>query len=84
MQLKVLIEEENFNVNDADYDGRTALHLASEEGHLDAVRYLVRQGANINCEDRWGTVPLRGAISFNRNVILFILVFICCGGFDRW
>ena len=39
--MKLLVEEEKFNVNEGDYDGRTPLHLASEEGHLDAVKYLV-------------------------------------------
>ena len=27
----------------ADYDGRTALHLASSEGHKDIVAYLIDQ-----------------------------------------
>ena len=29
------------NLNDGDYDGRTALHLASAEGHLKVVRFLI-------------------------------------------
>eukprot|EP00026_Physarum_polycephalum_P006086 Phypoly_transcript_06127.p1 GENE.Phypoly_transcript_06127~~Phypoly_transcript_06127.p1 ORF type:complete len:593 (+),score=95.33 Phypoly_transcript_06127:77-1780(+) len=68
-KLQHLVEVKNIDINTADYDGRTALHLASEEGHLEVVKYLLGKGANINCEDRWGTVPLRGAISFNRNVV---------------
>jgi glutaminase A len=39
------------------------LHLASEEGHLEFVRYLVSKGANVNATDRWGVTPLRGALS---------------------
>lgn len=66
-KLVHLVEVKGIDINVGDYDGRTALHLASEEGHLDVVKYLLIHGANINCEDRWGTVPLRGAISFNRN-----------------
>lgn len=27
----------------ADYDGRTALHLASAEGHLDCVKFMLEQ-----------------------------------------
>lgn len=35
----MFIEERKFDPNDADYDGRTALHLACEEGNLEAVQY---------------------------------------------
>ncbi len=28
------------DMNEGDYDGRTALHLAAAEGHLNVVRYL--------------------------------------------
>ena len=50
------------NVNFRDYDRRTALHVASSEGHLDVVQYLVAQrGAKINRSDRWGGSPLDDA-----------------------
>jgi ankyrin repeat protein len=35
-----LVEVKGIDINVGDYDGRTALHLASEEGHLDIVKYL--------------------------------------------
>ena len=31
---------------------RTPLHWAVNEGHVDVVRYLVEQGANINFKDK--------------------------------
>eukprot|EP01060_Flectonema_neradi_P000526 TRINITY_DN1032_c1_g1_i1.p1 TRINITY_DN1032_c1_g1~~TRINITY_DN1032_c1_g1_i1.p1 ORF type:complete len:934 (+),score=201.10 TRINITY_DN1032_c1_g1_i1:536-3337(+) len=45
-----------------DYDFRTALHLASEEGHNKCVLLLLEKGANIGATDRWGTTPLQGAV----------------------
>jgi ankyrin repeat protein len=42
------------NVNFRDYDRRTGLHVASSEGHLEVVKYLISKGARVNRTDRWG------------------------------
>ena len=46
------------SVNFADYDKRTALHLAVNESNIDAISLLLRRGANINATDRWNKTPL--------------------------
>lgn len=46
-----------FDLNQGDYDKRTALHLAAAEGHLAIVEYIVNQGANLACKDRWNNTP---------------------------
>lgn len=50
----------------ADYDKRTALHLAASEGHLDIVQYLVdyykTRTASLSPVDRWGGTPLQDAV----------------------
>jgi ethanolamine permease len=46
----------------ADYDRRTALHLACAEGALEVAELLVKAGANINARDRFGYAPLDDAI----------------------
>ena len=43
------------DVNGADYDGRSALHLAASEGKTDVVKLLLERGADVNALDRWGS-----------------------------
>ncbi|MEM7449514.1 MAG: glutaminase A [Myxococcota bacterium] len=57
----------------ADYDFRTPLHLAAAEGHLDIVRYLVSNGANLNARDRWGTIPADDAKRHGRHAVVEML-----------
>lgn len=47
--------------NEADYDGRTPLHLAACEGRPDAVAILLRLGARPVVKDRWGNTPCEDA-----------------------
>lgn len=42
------------SANLADYDKRTALHLASCEGCTEIVILLLDKGADVNSLDRWG------------------------------
>jgi ankyrin repeat protein len=45
-------------VDAADYDGRTALHLAAAENNVAAARYLLFHGHPLNVQDRWNATPL--------------------------
>jgi glutaminase len=49
------------NLDDGDYDGRTALHLAVCEGHRHVVEYFVSRKVNLSPRDRWGGTPLDDA-----------------------
>ncbi|XP_056586005.1 glutaminase liver isoform, mitochondrial [Triplophysa dalaica] len=59
------------NLELTDYDSRTALHVASAEGHLDAVRFLTDTcKVNPNAKDRWGNTPLDDAMQFGHNAVV--------------
>mmetsp|Transcript_10099 Transcript_10099/g.17045 ORF Transcript_10099/g.17045 Transcript_10099/m.17045 type:complete len:201 (-) Transcript_10099:234-836(-) len=51
------------DVNKQDYDGRSALHLAASEGHLEIIKELEGCGrlTDLNPVDRWGNTPMDDA-----------------------
>lgn len=72
--------EKGVQANFADYDKRTALHLASCEGCTEVVVLLLERGADVNSIDRWGRTPLSDARSFGHEDICKILM--ARGGID--
>ncbi|WP_353289127.1 ankyrin repeat domain-containing protein [Wolbachia endosymbiont (group A) of Pogonocherus hispidulus] len=54
---KYLVDKKDVNVKND--EGNTPLHLAVEEGNLEAVKHLIEKGAGINAVNRYGYTPLR-------------------------
>ena len=54
-KIKELVNK--VDINGSDYDKRTGLHLAASEGHIDVVRFLLENGAEIK-KDRWNNTAL--------------------------
>jgi len=57
----------------ADYDGRTGIHLAASEGHLDAVKFLAAKKVDISPKDRFGGTPLSDAKRGNFQRVIELL-----------
>ncbi|XP_052764981.1 glutaminase liver isoform, mitochondrial-like [Mya arenaria] len=64
----------DLDMDQADYDGRTALHIGSAEGHEPVVNFLINKcKCNPNVKDRWGCTPLDDAVRFGHNKVIDIL-----------
>ena len=57
----------------ADYDSRTPLHLAAAEGQTEVVRFLLDQGVDASPFDRWGTTPLDDATRHRKSAVVRLL-----------
>lgn len=55
----------------ADYDGRTAAHLAAAAGHIKVLALLaVQPGVELDVQDRWGSTPMRDAIRNGKSEVV--------------
>ncbi|KAL1258162.1 hypothetical protein QQF64_011406 [Cirrhinus molitorella] len=61
------------DLNKADYDGRTPLHIAACEGNLNVVNYLLSKGTNVFAKDRFGDTPLRNAVHLRHIDVVEVL-----------
>ncbi|TTC73824.1 Ankyrin repeat domain-containing protein 63 [Bagarius yarrelli] len=67
-----LLLEKGADVNSRDENGRTALSLACELGHLDSVKLLVQFNANPELTDTWGNSALTYAAYGGHSQVLTI------------
>ncbi|CAG5865974.1 unnamed protein product [Menidia menidia] len=64
----------SMDMEQRDYDSRTALHVAAAEGHVEVVRFLL-DACKVNPvpRDRWGNTPIDEAVQFGHHDVVTIL-----------
>nr|XP_055070898.1 glutaminase kidney isoform, mitochondrial isoform X2 [Misgurnus anguillicaudatus] len=64
----------SMDMEQRDYDSRTALHVAAAEGHMEVVRFLLEAcKVNPGPKDRWGNTPIEEARHFGHHDVVTLL-----------
>ena len=73
-QLIKIIKGDDSLVNAVDLEGKSPLHYAVLNEHIDVIKFLLINGAEINCPDQKGWTPLHCAgQTRNDNIYLALL-----------
>ena len=44
----------NINVNQCEFEGRRLIHYSADFGHVEILSFLIENGAEVNCKDKYG------------------------------
>eukprot|EP01012_Entosiphon_sulcatum_P006379 TRINITY_DN129_c0_g1_i3.p1 TRINITY_DN129_c0_g1~~TRINITY_DN129_c0_g1_i3.p1 ORF type:complete len:722 (-),score=98.16 TRINITY_DN129_c0_g1_i3:101-2266(-) len=66
--------QSGFNINSGDYDARSPLHVASNLGYLDVVKFIVENGADVNIRDTFDGTPLDDAMRRDHKDVVSYLI----------
>jgi len=68
--MEYLIREGSDVHKQKDHDGRTPMHLAAAYGGAEAIRVLVKHGADVNFKAKWGWTPLHVALFWDNEPVI--------------
>ena len=68
---KLIVENNNIDLNTVDVNKTTALHIAAKSGHPKIVEYLLEHGADVTLKDYKGRNPLEAAIEKDKRLDFF-------------
>jgi len=69
-----LIVGKDPNLDTANFEGETGLHVAIDLGSAEVCEYLIHSGASIQVADNWGNTPLHTACRVNNTAVLDLLI----------
>ncbi len=72
--LQMLLESHSISPNDVNIYLRSPLHLAAGYGNTEAARELIKQGSELDLEDRWGRTPLITAENHKNYPLAIVLI----------
>lgn len=71
-EVNKIIESGDFDINEGDYDGRRALHIATDECNYKCIELLLQNGADCNVTDRWQMSPYKKSLEYKDKTITSI------------
>lgn len=71
--LELLCEATPGFLDMANADGYTPLMLSAYHGHVDVVSYLVKNGANVDGESKYGTPVMAAVVKGNQEIVTVLL-----------
>lgn len=74
MALLQQILASGVNVNHANFNGETALHIAASQGNIGMVQFLVNKGANVNARTGKQWMPIHHAMRFGHPQVANFLI----------
>jgi ankyrin repeat protein len=75
-EVEEILKERNYNINDRDQNGETALHLTCKAANVDIARYLLENGADPTARDNDGLTPLHIAAAYISDSDIFDLLLV--------
>ena len=69
-EVKSIISSGDFDINEGDYDGRRALHIATDERNYHCIQLLLENGADYHVMDRWNMSPYKKVQEYNDETII--------------
>lgn len=72
--LEVIFENTPIEVNETNSEGNSALYFASFSGNLDTVKFLVKNGADVNLKNSFNDTPVKIAMKRGHYKVVDFLV----------